>query len=134
MSIMETLFKVADEIRIAANFGVLPVAILVWLAGICTLWEWKETKPRDAKWWLLCGMVCHWTGTILTLMVDLMSELGSIRIKTAHLIFSQNRIFVLIAGIIYLKALTEFWQANLWKWVGLVAVFIIISVYSLRVI
>lgn len=134
MSIMDMIYKFSDDIRVAVNFGVLPIGLMVWMAGLGTLWEWKETRPKDAKWYLLCGMQSHWTGTILTLAVDLMMEHHMIRVKTAHLIISFNRCFVFAAALLYLKALTEYWKPTLWKYAGIMGVVIIISVYTLRIL
>jgi len=123
----------ADDLKFAMSWGALVLGFIVLITALCILWEWKETKPKDQKFFLCFGIFFHWLATVVSRALSLLVDSGSILARTEHMLTAINLIFVITAGTFYFKALVHHWKPNLWRYVlsGIVGLIFIAYVYRI---
>jgi len=125
----------ASNLKFAMSWGALALGLMVLAISIGILWEWKETKPKDEKFWFCCGIFFHWLATIDARALSLMVDAGAIMERTEHFLTAFNTIFVVTAGAFYFRALSHHWKPDLWKWVmgGIIGLIMIMYVYRVAI-
>jgi len=108
--------------------------ILLWLEVIIftigTIWQWKEDKPKSERFWFITGVFFSSSAILLGRNIDILREGGAILVRNAHLIATLNQSLIFIAGIFYVRALTQHWVKNLWVWTlfGLLAFSVVVYI------
>ena len=123
----------ADDLKFSMSWGALFLGIVVLIVSVGILWEWKDTKPKDEKFWFCCGILFHWWATVNARALSLLVDSGCILERTEHMLTAFNIVFVIIAGTFYFRALVNHWKPNLWKWLLGATIGIIFMTYVYRV-
>lgn len=124
----------ASDIRFTYNITNTAEWVCALFFTIGTVWMFKDDKPASERLFFAIGIFFVAVAVIIGRNIDMMREGKAILVRSAHLLTTFNMSFIFLSGILFIRALTQHWIKDFWKYslyglLGLSAI-----VFTLRVI
>lgn len=130
---MDKFYQFSEDFRMSMTWSLLGMGLYCLILSFFIIWEWRETKPRDEKFWFVTGIFLQWFASVNYRVLFLLKDAHYISPQNFDLAIGYNMIFSFVASIFWIRAMTQHRKKNLWKFAAALALLSTICIYFIRV-